>query len=122
VTVRGAPGIEDTLDVGSHLIACLSPWDPGHEELVIAGIAVTHRGHDSDRHRIGVQRSAGSTPANPSTTPGSGMGGYGLGPFLRTAREKSSDLIAERVLEGLVLKRSVFGLAQAAPVPRLLVG
>ena len=103
-------------------MACLSPWDPGHEELVIPGIAVTHRSHDGERHRVGVEGPAGSGPADPSTPPGSGMGGNGLGPLLRTAREEPNDLMAERILEGLVLNRSVFCLAQAAPLSCLLIG
>jgi hypothetical protein len=50
------------------------------------------------------------------------MGGNGLSPIFRTAREKSGDLIAEGGLEGLVLNRSVFGIAQTTPFPCILIG
>lgn len=38
-----------------------------------------HRSHDSECHRLGVEGSSGSTPADPSTPPGSGMGSNSLG-------------------------------------------
>lgn len=88
----------------------------------MAGVAVTHRGHDGQRHGRGIQRPAGSTPANPATTPRSGMGGNGSGPFRRTARDQPNDLIAQSILEGLVINASVSGVAQSAPFPCLLIG
>lgn len=50
------------------------------------------------------------------------MGGNRPGPFLRTSREEPNDLMAERILEGLFLNRSVFCLTQAAPLSCPLVG
>ena len=49
------------------------------------------------------------------------MGRDDLGPLRWTAREEPNDLFAERFLEGVVLNRSVFGLAQTAIGPRLVV-
>jgi hypothetical protein len=101
------------LDVRSHLIASFGAWDPGHEELVIVGIFVAHRGHDGERHGVGLERPASRTPANPSAAPSSRMGRNDLGPLLRTAREEPNNLFAQSVLEGVILNRSVFDLAQA---------
>lgn len=109
------------MDIRSHPIASISTWDPGHQELVVAGIAVTHRGHDGKRHGVGIERPATRTAANASAPPSSGIGRDDLGPLLWTARKEPNDLFAEKFLEGVVLNRSVFGLAQAAPGPRLLV-
>ncbi len=119
--LRSAPRFENILDVRSHPIASLSTWDPGHEELVIAGIAVTHRGDDGERHGVGVERSAGRTPADASASPRSGMGRDHPGPLGWTVREEPNDFFGQRVREGFVLNRSVFGFAQAAPSPRLFV-
>ena len=87
--VGSAPRFENTLDVRSHPIASLSTWDPGHKELVIAGIAVTYRGHDGKRHGVGVERPTSCTPAHASASPSSGMGRDDLGPLGWTAREQS---------------------------------
>ena len=50
------PGCQDSVDGGPHLPVGDRAGYAGHQQLVIVGVLVPHRGHHRQRHRILIQR------------------------------------------------------------------
>jgi hypothetical protein len=57
--LRVLPGGQDSVDVGPHPRACLPSGYAGHQQLVIAGVLVAHRGDHGEHDRVFVQRAPG---------------------------------------------------------------
>lgn len=86
------PARQDALYLGPHASSTLRSAETGHQQLVILGFGVPHRGGHCERERFGVEVATGCGPADAATPARTGVAGDCLGPLLRATRVKAQDL------------------------------
>src|SRR5208283_2730323 len=96
---RRPPELEDLLDVSANMVASLQALDASHQQLVVVGLAVTHRRHHRAGNGLRVKRAGRGGPPDAAAAPVTGVPCDLLGSLPRAAGEEAPDLACELALE-----------------------
>ncbi len=116
-----APAVEDLVDVGSYSVTRFRAVDARHQQVVVVGVAVTHRRHHRERDRRRVKSATGSGSSDPAATAITSMRRYRLSPRLGATGEDAGDLTCEITLKLDVFVRPSLMLTVASSRPRILI-
>src|SRR5690348_8028861 len=93
--VSRLPAGEDLINALPHAIARLESRYAGHEEFVVVGVLVAHRGDDGRGDGAFIERAAGCRAADPAAAADPSVRRDRGGPRRRATREASPDLLGQ---------------------------
>jgi hypothetical protein len=98
-----APGGQHVLDAAADTVSSRFAVDSRHEQFVVFGVDVPHRGCDGEPYGVRIQRPPGGASTDPAAAAGSRVTGDRIGAAWRTTRERLANGDDERLLETRVL-------------------